>query len=75
MRRLSLLGLGLAGVVTAGLVAQWAGAQEVSRRAPDPSLSALEKKLDQVLANQALILQRFDAVMDELRVVKVRCTQ
>lgn len=34
----------------------------------------LEKKLDQILANQALILQKFDAVMEELRIIKVRAT-
>ena len=47
----------------------------------ETGLRQLEKKLDAVLANQATILsnqatilQRFDAVMEELRIVKVRAT-
>jgi len=31
-------------------------------------------KLDQILANQETILKRFDDVMEELRIVKVRAT-
>lgn len=36
--------------------------------------SKLAAKLDQVLANQDTILQRFDDVMEELRIIKVRAT-
>lgn len=32
------------------------------------------QKLDQILANQEAILKRFDDVMEELRIVKVRAT-
>ncbi|MBI2495180.1 MAG: hypothetical protein HYW10_01210 [Candidatus Omnitrophica bacterium] len=35
----------------------------------------LMKKLDQILANQQTILQKFDAVMEELRIIKVRTTK
>ncbi len=42
---------------------------------------AVEKKLreilknqEQILANQTTILQKFDAVMEELRIIKVRAT-
>lgn len=38
-------------------------------------LRSLEKKVDEVLANQQLILKRLDDVMEELRIVKVRATQ
>ena len=38
------------------------------------SNAGLEKKLDQILANQETILQRFDQVMEELRIIKVRAT-
>lgn len=34
--------------------------------------AALEKKVDQILQNQQAMFQRFDAVMEELRIVKVR---
>ena len=34
----------------------------------------MEEKLDRILANQQTILQRFDQVMEELRIVKVRAT-
>ena len=34
----------------------------------------LEAKLDQILANQEQIFRRFDEVMEELRIVKVRAT-
>ena len=37
-------------------------------------LARIEEKLDQVLANQQTILQKFDEVMEELRIVKVRAT-
>lgn len=34
----------------------------------------LEEKLDQILDNQDKILKRFDDVMEELRIVKIRAT-
>ncbi|MBI2104225.1 MAG: hypothetical protein HYT90_01415 [Candidatus Omnitrophica bacterium] len=34
----------------------------------------LEDKLDQILANQEKIFQRFDEVMEELKIVKIRAT-
>ena len=37
-------------------------------------LTRIEKKLDDLLAQQPVIQQRFDALMDELRVIKVRAT-
>ena len=35
----------------------------------------IEQKLANILANQELILKRFDEVMEELRVIKVRATR
>ena len=35
----------------------------------------IERKLDEILSNQQTILQRFDAVMEELRIIKVRSTR
>lgn len=32
----------------------------------------LEETLDRILANQEIMLQKFDAVMEELRIIKVR---
>ncbi len=40
---------------------------------PKPVLSpAAEKKLDQAIENDSVILSRFDGIMDELAIVKVR---
>ena len=66
MRRLmwSCAGLGLILAIAAGRAAGDA----------KPETRALEKKIDQVLANQQLILQKLDAMMEELRIVKVRAT-
>ena len=40
----------------------------------EASSKAIDEKLDQLLATQQSILQRFDAVLEELRIVKIRCT-
>ncbi len=37
-------------------------------------LGRIEEKLDQILANQQTILGKFDEVMNELHVVKIRAT-
>ena len=50
-----------------------AGAQ--GSREPKSDVAALEKKLNQVLANQQTILQKLDAMMEELRIIKVRATR
>ena len=36
--------------------------------------ATLEKKLDEILQNQQALLKKFDAVMEELRIIKVRAT-
>ena len=38
-------------------------------------MQALDRKLDKVLAAQDQILQRLNAMQDELQIVKVRCTR
>lgn len=38
------------------------------------SFDRLEDKLDRVLANQEAILKKFEQVMEELRIIKVRAT-
>ena len=38
------------------------------------SESKIEEKLNQILENQQKILARFDQVMEELRIVKIRAT-
>ena len=52
-----------------------------SPASPSIDESSLEKRLskvlanqEKILANQAEILQKFDAVMEELRIIKVRAT-
>ena len=60
---------------------QDAGAAPASADEPTDELGKLQKQMKEllaqqkeVLANQATILQRFDAVMEELRIIKVRAT-
>ena len=63
--------------VVLGLWATTTLAKEAASKTPsgkEPSLAQVEDKLDQILANQQTILGRFDAVMEELRIVKVRAT-
>lgn len=52
---------------------QQAGVQGV--REPKANLAAIEKKLDAVLATQTMILQKLDAMAEELRTIKVRATR
>ena len=49
-------------------------ATKPSTPSQEASDAKLEKKLDEILANQQTILQKFDAVMEELRIIKVRAT-
>ena len=49
-----------------------AAADSEGSQATDRKLAALEEQLEQVLANQQTILQKFDAVMEEMRIIKVR---
>ena len=38
------------------------------------SSSSIDRKLDEILAKQETILQKFDAIMEELRIIKIRTT-
>lgn len=75
------LGLAIGSMGSSALAAETASAKPPAKKPPAQSDRArearekrLEEKLDQVLANQQTILQRFDQVMEELRIVKVRAT-
>ena len=46
-----------------------------TKREPKLDTAAIEKKLNEVLSNQALILQRLDELKTELQIVKVRATR
>jgi len=48
--------------------------QTEARRAAssDAARSSVERKLDQILANQETILQQFEVIKEELRIIKVR---
>lgn len=50
---------------------------QTTRRIKPPVVdaAAVDQKLATILENQQLILQRMDAVLEELRIVKVRCTR
>lgn len=50
------------------------GAKQTESGVSSQAKNSLEKKLDEILANQKTILQRFDQVMEELRIIKVRAT-
>ena len=51
-----------------------AGTSSASDTGKDKDLAAIERKLDQIIQTQSAILQKFDAVMEELRIIKVRAT-
>ncbi len=67
----ALLVIGGLGVVIA------AGRIEGASKVQDPKVdtAALERKIDQVLANQQTILQTLNAMTEELRIIKVRATR
>ena len=81
-RRRALLEDAVLGVTAAALL--WAGAMGFGRsllaedgppadEKPKPVMSpAAERKLDQAIENDAAILDRFDAIMSEVAIVKVR---
>ena len=60
--------------VTRSNVSSTSSAATSSSSSGGPSHAKLEQKLNEILANQQEILKRFDAVMEELRVIKVRTT-
>lgn len=75
-----LLGVGIAlSLVTGELFSQEPSGAKSAKPATSSSRSKekdaqIEQKLDQILANQQAILQKFDAMMEELRIIKVRTT-
>lgn len=62
--------LGLVGVLAG--TQPWTSAQEAEKTKAD--LAALDKKLKEVLATQQAILDKLTTVLEELQIVKVRCT-
>jgi len=74
------VGLGLAGVFSGrGASAQESAkkttaARGISVNVDEEQIKRLEEKLDQVLANQTKILEQFDVVKEELRIIKIRAT-
>ena len=84
MRRLpagwwSGLAVGLiVGVLAAGwplAQAETAGKSDRSDRADRADLQAIQKTVKEILDGQQVIVQRLDTAIEELRVVKVRCTR
>jgi hypothetical protein len=61
------------GLVVAVLAAVHLAGAETFRE-PKTDLRSLEKKVDEVLSNQRIILQKLEDVLEELRIVKVRAT-
>lgn len=68
------LSIGVVLVVVA-VLGQQATSALAEREPSSMELAAIEKKLDALLADHQTILQKLDAVMEELRIVKVRATQ
>lgn len=84
LRRRRLAVLGLAAVigwqvprlVSAASRSRPASSKSAAEASADAaSHKQIQARLDQILTNQVEILARFDAVMEELRVVKIRATQ
>lgn len=73
----SVAGLLAIGVQQGGVVAQETAARRSRATPPGTAVSGsefarLEKRLDEIAATQTQILQKFDAVMEELRIIKIR---
>jgi len=68
------LSIGVVLVVFA-VLGQQATSALAEREPSSMELAAIEKKLDALLADHQTILQKLDAIMEELRIVKVRATQ
>lgn len=71
------LGFGVGATAAQSRAAQ--GASKASHNSSgetgaEEKLREILKNQEQILANQATILQKFDAVMEELRIIKVRAT-
>lgn len=66
-----------AGVVGSLWMLQGLVDAQTTRRAKPPVVdaAAVDQKLATILENQQLILQRMEALLEELRIVKVRCTR
>ena len=65
---------GLAITLTAlNLVMLWQD-RVSAQAAKEPSAPGLEKRLQLVTETQQQILEKLDAVLEELKVVKIRCT-
>ena len=50
------------------------GSATNSSKADAKKSGGVDKKLDEILANQETIFKRFDQVMEELRIIKIRAT-
>ena len=62
-------------LIAAAALATWVEAEEGKRRAAEIDAADVHRQLEALQAKQDDILTRLDEVMEELRVVKVRCTQ
>ena len=61
-------------LVAAAVIALQHLASAQSTRDTKSDSRVLERKLEEVLATQQAILQKLDALMEELRIIKVRAT-
>lgn len=66
-----------AGVVGGLWILQGLVDAQTTRRTKLPVVdaAAVDQKLETILENQQRILQRMETVLEELRIVKVRCTR
>ena len=62
------------GVSSASQELQSSATSGSSSKADAKKNGDVDKKLDEILANQQAIFQRLDQVMEELRIIKVRAT-
>ena len=72
--RNSLLVLGLALLLGGGAFAAETTATSITTSTVAKTDPAVLAKLNQILANQEDILKRFDAIDEELRIIKVRAS-
>ena len=70
-----LLDVGPVGLILAVQRLADAQGEQVTHSQKSESNAAIEKKLEQLLANQDTMLKKLDSIQNELQIVKIRCTR
>ena len=69
-----IVGVGSAALFSADTEKTEGVSEEASDQVSKAELTKIERRLDEALASQGQLLQKFDVAMEELRIIKVRAT-